>query len=112
MPARDDVNDGVFYHACHPGAGVAGPDLAGDLRAAMDMGPLYSGLAPLRSGFLLHCYRACRSPYAESSARDTGGGDTRMKTEQKVQHSSLAEVATLFLRLGFTAFGVPPPILR
>ncbi len=30
-----------------------------------------------------------------------------MKNEQKEQHNSLAEVATLFLRLGFTAFGGP-----
>ena len=30
-----------------------------------------------------------------------------MKTEEKEQHNTLAEVVTLFLRLGFTAFGGP-----
>lgn len=30
-----------------------------------------------------------------------------MKTEEKAQHNTLAEVAILFLRLGFTAFGGP-----
>src|SRR5437660_2317658 len=107
MPARDDVYYDVFCHVDYSGAGAAGPDLACYLRPAVDLGFLDSGLASLWSGFLCHCYHAGRAPYASESAGDPGSCHTRMKTEEKEQHNTLAEVVTLFLRLGFTAFGGP-----